>query len=77
MIMKGVISNAKAQTFMDPSVVEYLKDKNDNDNLIDPKFTGGLIANMALGNDKSLSGKFVEWNDPVLSRFHPSGAGDK
>jgi hypothetical protein len=77
MIMKGVISNEKAQNYMDLSVVGYLKDKEKNDNLIDPSFTGGLIANMALENEKSLSGKFVEWNDPVLLRFHPGAMGGK
>ncbi|KAJ1678457.1 hypothetical protein EV182_004012 [Spiromyces aspiralis] len=55
---------------MDPEEYKKFKDLRQNNALLPPEVPGAVIANLALDAKKELSGKFLSFDDEMLSSYH-------
>lgn len=54
---------------MSSSELKRFTDLHENDKLILPDVTGGILANLALKAKHDLSGQFVSWDDAEMKEY--------
>ncbi|KAK6337347.1 hypothetical protein TWF730_002750 [Orbilia blumenaviensis] len=50
---------------------EFFHNLKENESMVKPEEVGAVLANLSLRVEKSLTGKYLDWNDELLSSYRP------